>query len=374
LCRRNLNMSHQFRTYQVLCGLEWDQTLFQQISTQSTDLDTLPSLKNVKTTLPKVKLTELAFQYSRALDILSNSMGLTHSMSLEVLKILFLVELDAGHFQKCETIAWQMLNNLEGKNDTEATPEKNREIVACLHRIALWYRRNERFDEGIGMLGQAIESCKKWKFEDLLQDSLLKMGVLYLEKSELFLGEQCFQQTMQMSSQIRDDIHPSIRMDTYQSALNDLGCLNFEKKDYSKAETMWETALGVSSNHSNESHKADILANLGELHLFEKNFKKSQSFLQDSIKIYEKNPTNSTKFVSALHILANLYQLQNGVMYAEGLYKTALNLLEERGKFNPFFDSQTKKEWNSLCKDFINLLVPRGREVEAETIRKKMMN
>ena len=108
-------------------------------------------------------------------------------------------------------------------------------------------------------------------------------------------------------------------------ALNNLGNLSLQKKDFQGAEKFYKESLSIRIKLGDKLGEANAYNNLGNLYFEKNNFKNAEKYFSKSLEIYELLEDVEGRGIS-FHNLGRLYSKFNDVEQAEKLYKSSLEL------------------------------------------------
>jgi len=169
---------------------------------------------------------------------------------------------------------------------------------------------------------------------------------------------------------------PSLHKSTI---LNNMGGICHLLNDKPKAKELYNVAMEMATKTKLESIevqeiKADILRNLGEVHLDIGEFKEAEKVLEQSLEHYDKfiDSNSSPKLASTLLILATVFDQQSNSLYAEGIYKKCIQILEKLKGQSIETNQRIEVDLHKAYKNFGALLKSRGRSVEAQQLLDKL--
>lgn len=149
-------------------------------------------------------------------------------------------------------------------------------------------------------------------------------------------------------------------------ALNNLGCAFQAQGNHKLAFEFFDVAQKtlLEVEPDNEDAKGDILANQGEVYLEKGEHSKANELLEEALKLHEKvSQGPNSKVASDLFLLGRNYHQQQHHLYAEGLYKSSIQMYESSGE---------KAGLRKVLKNFASLLRTSGRSSEASKVEEKL--
>jgi len=336
----------------------------------------LPEVKEAQKKFSEGRISEAEFLLQRASDILQPALGQNNPLVQNIADSIFSIQLLQGKFSSSEQLALQTAKSLE--KDLEKQNEESIKFhIHTLEKVVFSYFRQFKLDEALGFCGSIVQVCKpreKWFLS--LASALNQMGCIYVNKGRDYYGEGelCFLQAIKMLNELEKD--PSLHKSTI---LNNLGGICHLLDDKTKAKELYNVAMEMANKTKQESIeiqeiKADILRNLGEVHMDSREFKEAEKVLEQSLEHYDKfiDSNSSPKLASTLLVLATVFDQQNNSIYAEGIYKKCIQILERLKGQSIETNQRIEVDLQKAYKNFGTLLKSRGRTVEAQQLLDKL--
>jgi tetratricopeptide (TPR) repeat protein len=340
-------------------------------------------------------LTESANLLEKVLDKMKGTYQEDNPAYIQVLDRLWKVYINSNNFTKAEQLAFKLLAIAEklpkpnipvittlaeqAKLATTTPPDYESNMLNAYARIELVYRQQGKYDEAITWCNKMVDNTRYEKNMRGLGYALMELAVCYLRKAHSSTcdpnGLKHCQQTLVILDQyIKYDDPMKVR------ALTNLANYYYSIKSYDKADQFYKKGLDAAEKMRPEivpvEEKAELLGNMGELKVDQKEYKKAEELLEQSLKLLEKVNEGRTepnyKIFVTLHNLARAFQGQMNHTYAEGLYKRCIDLADKLEKTNAHpvkneLDAKTGK----MYYDYSTLLKEKNRTAEANQMEEK---
>lgn len=343
-------------------------------------------------------LTEAGNLLEKTLDKMKGTFQEDHPAYIQVLDRLWKVYLNANNFTKAEQIAFKLMSIAEklpkpnipvittlaemAKLATTTPPDYESNMLNAYARIELVYRSQGKYDEALTWTNKMVDNTRYEKNMRGLGYSLLEQAVCYLKKAHSSTcdpnGLKHCQQTLVILDQyIKYDDPMKVR------ALTNLANYYYSIKSFDKADQFYKKALDAAEKMRPEivplEEKGSLIGNMGELKVDQKEYKKAEELLEQSLKMLEKAFEGKSepqfKIFLTLHNLARAFQGQMNHTYAEGLYKRCIDLADKLEKTEAYpVKNELDAKVGKMYYDYSTLLKEKNRTTEAEQMEEKAKN
>jgi len=340
-------------------------------------------------------LSESANLLEKTLDKMKGTFQEDHPAHIQVLDRLWKVYLNMNNFTKAEQVAFKLLSITEKlpkptipviltlaemqKLATTSPVETESNMLNAYARIELTYRQQGKYDEALSWTNKMVENTRHEKNMRGLGYSLLEQAVCYLRKAHSSISDpnglkHCQQTLVILDQYIKYDDPMKVR------ALTNLANYYYSIKSFDKADQFYKKALDAADKMRPEivpiEERAGLLGNMGELKIDQKEFKKAEDLLEQSLKLYEKVHEGKTEpsyqIFLTLHNLARAFQGQMNHTYAEGLYKRCIDLADKLEKSNVYpIKNELDIKIGKMYYDYSTLLKEKNRTTEATQMEEK---
>lgn len=324
---------------------------------QTIDLDT-PKLKDSKKyfdlgKLEKVKEVLDEKELSKELEVLLNN---KKDLTIEEKRIEESLRHKADEFlilAKLSSINYELKNRYNKTvelYEKSLQAERNSEnLFSYGHFLAIHHQTQSSID----IFEELLEVAKKQTTENPeshlsnISSALNSLGILYNDKKEYIKSEDFYKEALKINRLLIKDDYKMYLPDV-ALVLNNLGNLYKEKHELILANNCHEEALTIRRELVAQKPKeylpdlALTLNNYGALLIRMCEFKKSEEYLNESLKIRnelldseKKSDENISNIASSLHNLGYLFKNKKEYEKAEGFFRDAINLLNGLIEKNP---------------------------------------
>jgi len=339
--------------------------------------------------------TEAANLLEKTLDKMKGSHPEDSPAYIQVMDRLWKVYINANNFTKAEQLAYKLLAIAEklpkpsipviqtlaeqAKLATTTPPSSESNMLNAYARIELGYRQQGKYDEALNWTNKMVDNTRYEKNMRGLGYALMEQAVCYLKKAHSSTCEpnglkHCQQTLVILDQYIKYDDPMKVR------ALSNLASYYYSIKSFDKADQFYKKALDAADKMRPEivatEERADVIANMGELKVDQKEFKKAEELLEEALKLYEKAFEGRTEpsfkiFLTLAH-LARAFQGQMNHTYAEGLYKRCIDLAEKLEKTGAYpVKQELDAKIGKMYYDYSTLLKEKNRTTEATQMEDK---
>jgi len=340
-------------------------------------------------------LTEAANLLEKTLDKMKGTFQEDNPAYIQVLDRLWKVYINASNFPKAEQLAFKLLAIAEklpkpnipvittlaeqAKLATTTPPDYESNMLNAYARIEIVFRQQGKYDEALNWANKMVDNTRYEKNMRGLGYALMEQAVCYLRKAHSTTCEpnglkHCQQTLVILDQYIKYDDPMKVR------ALSNLANYYYSIKSFDKADQFYKKGLDAAEKMRTDvvhiEEKADLLGNMGELKIDQKEFKKAEELLEQSLKLFEKLYETKTepqyKIFITLHNLARAFQGQMNHTYAEGLYKRCIDLADKLAKIGSFpVSNELEIRTGRMYYDYSLLLKEKNRTTEANTMEEK---
>jgi len=340
-------------------------------------------------------LTEEANLLEKTLDKMKGTFQEDNPAYIQVLDRLWKVYINASNFPKAEQLAFKLLAIAEklpkpnipvittlaeqAKLATTTPPDYESNMLNAYARIEIVFRQQGKYDEALNWANKMVDNTRYEKNMRGLGYALMEQAVCYLRKAHSTTCEpnglkHCQQTLVILDQYIKYDDPMKVR------ALSNLANYYYSIKSFDKADQFYKKGLDAAEKMRTDvvhiEEKADLLGNMGELKIDQKEFKKAEELLEQSLKLFEKLYETKTepqyKIFITLHNLARAFQGQMNHTYAEGLYKRCIDLADKLAKIGSFpVSNELEIRTGRMYYDYSLLLKEKNRTTEANTMEEK---
>jgi len=340
-------------------------------------------------------LTEAANLLEKTLDKMKGTFQEDNPAYIQVLDRLWKVYINASNFPKAEQLAFKLLAIAEklpkpnipvittlaeqAKLATTTPPDYESNMLNAYARIEIVFRQQGKYDEALNWANKMVDNTRYEKNMRGLGYALMEQAVCYLRKAHSTTCEpnglkHCQQTLVILDQYIKYDDPMKVR------ALSNLANYYYSIKSFDKADQFYKKGLDAAEKMRTDvvhiEEKADLLGNMGELKIDQKEFKKAEELLEQSLKLFEKLYETKTepqyKIFITLHNLARAFQGQMNHTYAEGLYKRCIDLADKLAKIGSFpVSNELEIRTGRMYYDYSLLLKEKNRTTESNTMEEK---
>ena len=191
------------------------------------------------------------------------------------------------------------------------------EQITFLNNLSDKLRKVSKLTEAEIASKRAIELVEKHNLIDKYSKSYSYLGLIYRDKSEYNLAQECFKKAIKVAKQLNQKLQIAY-------GYNNLATIDRILSNYPAAIKNIFKSLSIFNELNNEKGISHCQVNLGILFRYLKEYEKSLEHLETAVKIREK--TNNTRgLAQAKYLIAETY-------FESGKYETALKFYEEARK------------------------------------------
>jgi len=310
----------------------------------------LSEIREAEEKLKIGKYKDVEAMYKRSEDILQ-TLGPKNPLLKRLHSKILSLYLTQDKYLEAEKYSLKILQNVES----------NLESIQVLKSLISCFKGQKKWDEAIGFCGELTEKAKTANIQEEVVNSLVQISSIYLLRGDHQLARKCCTQALKSLEDY--DKQPS---ELKAMALNTMGHILFDMKQYKAAEEFCQLALEILEKLEpvNEELKAELLSNLAEVKTEEGDFRKAEEYLEKVISIFERViGTKNRKVANSLCQLAKVYHKKKNFLFAEGLYKSATNMMETLGMV-----PELKTTYENMAQLFEQI----GRHSEAKIVRSKV--
>lgn len=154
---------------------------------QDKEILQLPEIQKAKQDLEKKNYNEAQFNFKRAIEVLSMSLGQNHrKIGYPVYESLIQVYLLQTNYSKAEELILENLNWSESQKDEE-------KIYPTMNQLVLCYLYQQKLEEAVGFSSLLVERAKSSNKWDIVAECILNMGISYYLQNSFNSAINCFQ-------------------------------------------------------------------------------------------------------------------------------------------------------------------------------------
>jgi tetratricopeptide (TPR) repeat protein len=189
--------------------------------------------------------------------------------------------------------------------------------------------KQEKYQEAISIAERVVEAAKRTRGPEQPEtaDALNTLGFIFYNIRDYAKAEPLFKEALRIRQKVLGPEHP----DTVDS-LNTLAALYYTMRDYAKAEPLLKEALRIRQKVLGSEHPNTVktLDELAELYLAMGYYAKAEPLYQEALRIRQKvlgseHPDTAT----SLDRLAELYKTMGEYAKAQPLYQEALRIRQK---------------------------------------------